>query len=113
MQPLSEGRVLLTHTMMQVGDLIHAARCDCFVTLYMQRHTSLHSATTDDAGNDANSLRFAVSSTPQAVSVKNANPGTRPVLENFPLKEGESLRVSCTTPSRHIVYGFATSVPAA
>ena len=109
MHPLSGGRVLLTHTMVQMGNLVHTADRDCFVTLYLQKYTSLETETdnNDAAGEVTNSLRISMGSSPNAIYIRNANCGTRPILENIPLQNGESLRISCTVPTRHIVYGYS------
>jgi len=110
MHPLSGGRVLLTQTMIQVGHLVHTADRDCFVTLYLQKYTSLETAETDnDAGEGTNTLRLSMGSSPNAIYMRNANCGTRPILENIPLQNGESLRISCTVPSRHILYGYSVT----
>ena len=118
MHPLSGGKVLLTQTMVQMGHLVHTADRDCFVTLYLQKYTSLETeqaALRDPQQADAvaegtNSLRIATGSSPNAIYIKNANCGTRPFLENLPLQSGETLRISCTLPTRHILYGyFATN----
>lgn len=107
MQHLSAGRVLLTHNMTQVGNLLHTAQSDCFVTLYMQKHTSLDVAP-DDNEVCTTSLRIVGSNSSNALYIRNANSGCRPMLENFPLFQGESLRVSSTVLSRHLVFGYAT-----
>lgn len=109
MHPLIGGRVLLTQTMVQVGNLVHTADRDCFVTLYLQKYTSLETAETenDATAEGTNSLRISMGSSPNAIYIRNANCGTRPILENVPLQNGESLRISCTVPSRHILYGYS------
>lgn len=107
MHPLSGGRVLLTQTMVQMGNLVHTADRDCFVTLYLQKYTSLEAETDNDGGEGTNSLRISMSSSPNAIYIRNANCGTRPILENLPLQTGESLRISCTVSTRHIVYGYS------
>ena len=113
MHPLSGGRVLLTQTMVQVGNLVHTANRDCFVTLYLQKYTSLETETTETdnstAAEGTNSLRISMGSSPNAIYIRNATCGTRPILENIPLQNGESLRISCTVPSRHILYGYSVT----
>jgi len=108
MQNLSAGRVLLTHNMTQVGNLLHTAQSDCFVTLYMQKHMSLDAAPDDDNEVCTTSLRIVGSNSSNALYIRNASSGCRPILENFPLSQGESLRVSSTVLSRHLVFGYAT-----
>lgn len=59
MHSLSAGRVLLTQTMVQIGNVVHTADRDCFVTLYLQKYTSLETQQTDDAAEvGTNSLRI-------------------------------------------------------
>jgi hypothetical protein len=114
MHNLSGGRILLTQTMVQMGNLVHTANRDCFVTLYLQKCTSLeiaeaqnNAAENNPAADGTNSLRISIGSSPNAIYIRNANCGTRPILENIPLQNGESLRISCTVPTRHIVYGYS------
>ena len=110
MHPLSGGRVLLTQTMVQLGNLVHTADQDCFVTLYLQKYIALEAEQVADiTGEGTNSLRIAMDSSPDAIYIRNANCGTRPILENLPLKIGETLRISCTLPTRHILYGYSVT----
>ena len=97
--------------MVQVGNLVHTADRDCFVTLYLQKYTSLETETDDNdaAGEGTNSLRISMGSSPNAIYIRNANCGTKPILENIPLQNGSRYE-SVAQFQRYMLYGYLVTV---
>ena len=109
MHQLSTQRVVLTHGLTTPGVVVHVANVACLVTLFLVKHHDCNEEIGVQQQDDPSvTLRVSVDNSNDAV-VCNVHPNVRqPVIQHFPLAEGETLRVASSCRGQFAMYGFFT-----
>lgn len=103
----SNKRLIINKNFTKPGQILHTANCDQFVTIKSERASTDDADVTIEDANDRDMFRISVGEDLSIwVTLKSVKDGI--LLKDFPVSQGESVRVSASANmlGKFVVFGY-------